>query len=347
MSQILLAVGIVLVLAVLALLTWLITCTLAAQREIAGQAAGIGLLQQQLEALKAAQDRTSQTLQSSLQTGQSALAQNLQANQQTLHQLHRQIGELQGTNRQMLQLGSEVRRLQDILSSPKLRGQIGEWSLENLLAQALPKGSYSLQHAFKDGRIVDALVQMTNFTVGIDAKFPLPSFERIAACTGDDEKPKLRRQFARDVASHVDKIASAYIQPTEGTLDFALMYIPAENIYYETIIHCDGDGEDILRHCLERKVIPVSPNLLYVYLMTVAMGLHGLQIEQKAAEIRQNLCKLNGSFAEFTCAWDTLGTHLRNAYTKYDEAQKRLDRLGLQLNQAQEEERPDNSVSPV
>ena len=96
----------------------------------------------------------------------------------------------------MLRLGTDVKRLQDILTSPKLRGQIGEWSLENLLAQALPKGCYTLQHTFKDGRIVDALVQMTNFAVGIDAKFPLPSFERIVACTGDDEKPKLRRQFA-------------------------------------------------------------------------------------------------------------------------------------------------------
>jgi DNA recombination protein RmuC len=346
MLQVLLAVGIVLTLAVLALLTWLITCSLAARRDIAGQAAGIGLLQQQLEAIKTAQDRTSQTLQSSLQVGQSALSQNLQANQQTLNQLNRQIGELQGTNKQMLQLGTDVKRLQDILSSPKLRGQIGEWSLENLLAQALPKGSYTLQHTFKDGRIVDALVQMTNFTVGIDAKFPLPSFERIMASTSDDEKPKLRRQFARDVASHVDKIASAYIQPTEGTLDFALMYIPAENIYYETIIQCADDTEDILHYCLDRKVIPVSPNLLYAYLMTVAMGLHGLQIEQQAAEIRQNLRKLNSSFAEFVCAWDTLGTHLRNAYTKYDEGQKRLDRLGLQLTQTQEETTLDEGQVP-
>jgi DNA recombination protein RmuC len=194
-----------------------------------------------------------------------------------------------------------------------------------------------LQHTFKDGRIVDALVQMINFTVGIDSKFPLPSFERIVAAAGDDEKPRLRRQFARDVAGHVDKIASAYIHPTEGTLDFALMYIPAENIYYETIIQCADDTEDILHYCLDKKVIPVSPNLLYAYLMTVAMGLHGLQIEQQAAEIRQNLRKLNRSFAEFVCAWDTLGTHLRNAYAKYDDGQKRLDRLGLQLTQSQEE----------
>jgi DNA recombination protein RmuC len=335
MVQALVAVGIILVLAMLVLLAWLIAATLAARRDMAGQAAGTGLLQQQLEALKAAQDRTSQTLQGSLQTGQNAVAQGLQSSQQVLSQLNRQIGELQGTNKQMLQLGTDVRRLQDILSSPKLRGQIGEWSLENLLSQALPKGSYTLQHAFKDGRIVDALVQMTDFSVGIDAKFPLPSFERVMNSPSEDERPRLRRQFLRDVSAHVDKIASAYIRPVEGTLDFALMYIPAENVYYETVIQC-ADDEDMLHYCLDKKVIPVSPNLLYAYLMTVAMGLHGLQIERQAAEIRQNLSQLNGSFAEFLCAWDTLGTHLRNAYTKYDDAQKRLDRLGLQLTHLQQ-----------
>jgi DNA recombination protein RmuC len=343
MVQVLIGVGIILVLAMLVLLAWLIAANLATRREMAGQAAGIGLLQQQLEAIKTAQDRTSQALQGSLQAGQNAVAQNLQSSQQVLSQLNRQIGELQGTNKQMLQLGTDVRRLQDILSSPKLRGQIGEWSLENLLSQALPKGSYTLQHAFKDGHIVDALVQMTDFSVGIDAKFPLPSFERVMNSPSEEERPRVRRQFLRDVSAHVDKIASAYIRPVEGTLDFALMYIPAENVYYETVIQCT-DEEDLLHYCLDRKVIPVSPNLLYAYLMTVAMGLHGLQIERQAAEIRRNLTQLNGSFAEFLCAWDTLGTHLRNAYTKYDDGQKRLDRLGLQLGQIQQS--PDHADSP-
>jgi DNA recombination protein RmuC len=335
MVQALVAAGIVLVLVMLALLAWLIASTIAARRDMAGQAAGIGLLQQQLEALKAAQDKTSQTLQGSLQAGQNNLAQNLQSSQQVLSQLNTRIGELQGTNKQMLQLGADMRRLQDILSSPKLRGQMGEWSLENLLSQALPRGSYTCQHTFKDGCRVDALVQMASFAVGIDAKFPLPSFERIMNSPSEEERPRLRRQFLKDVSAHVDKIASAYIRPVEGTLDFALMYIPAENVYYETIIQCPDDGQDMLHYCLDRKVIPVSPNLLYAYLMTVAMGLHGLQIEKQAAEIRQNLKQLNSSFAEFLSTWDTLGNHLRNAYGKYDDAQKRLDRLGLQLTQIQ------------
>ncbi len=237
----------------------------------------------------------------------------------------------------MLHLGSEVRRLQNILSSPKLRGQMGEWSLKNLLENILPKDSFELQYAFKDGKVVDALVKMVDYCVSIDAKFPLPAFEALAKAESDDEKAKLRRQFHRDVLAHIDKIASAYIRPAEWTLDFAIMYIPAENIYYETIVKYEGDTKDVLADALAKKVIPVSPNLLYAYLMTVVMGLHGLQIEKQAAEIRQNLKKLNADFADFISNWDTLGSHVRNTSNKYDEAAKKLDRFGLQLDRIQGE----------
>jgi DNA recombination protein RmuC len=337
MESVLITVVIVLIVSVLGLLVWLISVNFAGRKEIAGQAAGISLLQQQLESLKAAQDKTSENLQKSLQAGQTTLTQSLQSSQQVLSRLNTQIGELQGTNKQMLQVGTEVRRLQDILSSPKLRGQMGEWSLENLLSQILPKDSYELQYTFKDGKVVDALIKMADYSVSVDAKFPLPSFEKVIKAETDGEKTKLRKQFLKDVTAHIDKIASDYIRPAENTLDFALMYIPAENVYYETIVKYVGETQDILQYSLEKKVIPVSPNLLYVYLMTVVMGLHGLQIEKQAAEIRQNLKRLNASFADFLSNWDTLGTHLRNAYSKYEDGQKKLDRFGLQLSQIQDE----------
>jgi DNA recombination protein RmuC len=214
---------------------------------------------------------------------------------------------------------------------------MGEWSLENLLAQILPKDSYDLQYGFKDGKTVDALIKLEEYSVPIDAKFPLPAFERIAQTESEDEKVKLRRQLATDVTKHIEKIASDYIRPAEGTLDFALMYIPAENVYYETIVRYVGETKDILQYALDKKVIPVSPNLLYTYLMTVAMGLHGLQIEKQAAEIRQNLKKLNASFGDFGGNWEVLGRHLRNAYGQYEEGQKKLDRFGIQLDQIQSE----------
>ncbi|MHC4148006.1 MAG: DNA recombination protein RmuC [Planctomycetota bacterium] len=328
---------IVLIIAVLALLVWLITAVSAGRRDTAAQQAKSDSLTQQLEALRTAQDSTKDTLQKSLQTGQDSISQNLQSSQKVLSLLNAQIGQLQGTNQQMLQVGTAVRRLQDILSSPKLRGQMGEWSLKNLLAQILPKDSYQLQYTFEDGKVVDALIKMADYSVPIDAKFPLPGFEAIVKAQSDEEKIRLRKQFQRDVTAHIDKIGADYIRPAEGTLDFAFMYIPAENIYYETVVKYEGETKDMLQYALDKKVIPVSPNLLYAYLMTVVMGLHGLQIEKQAAEIRQNLKKLNTSFADFGATWEVLGRHLRNAYSQYDEGQKKLDRFGIHLNQIQTE----------
>jgi DNA recombination protein RmuC len=335
MEPYLITIVIVLIVLVLCLLIWLITSSFAGRKEIAGQATGISLLHQQLEALKAAQDGIRSELNKSLQDGQANITRNMQSSQQVLTQLNTQIGELQGTNKQMLQVGTEVRRLQDILSSPKLRGQMGEWSLENLLSQILPKDSYRLQYTFKDGKTVDALLNLADFSVPVDAKFPLTGFEKVVKAEAEEEKIRLRRQFLKDVNNHIDKIASDYIRPAEGTLDFAIMYIPAENVYYETIVKYVGETHDILQYSLNKKVIPVSPNLLYAYLMTVVMGLHGLQIEKQAAEIRQNLKRLNASFADFLSNWDVLGKHIRNAYSQYDEGHKKLDRFGMQLDQIQ------------
>ena len=71
--------------------------------------------------------------------------------------------------------------------------------------------------------------------------------------------------------------------------------------------------------------------------MTVVMGLHGLQIEKQAAEIRQNLSKLNASFAAFLDDYDVIGGHIRNAHNRFDDGRKKLDRFADQLEQIQSE----------
>ena len=324
-----------LLIALLAFIIWIAVSHTAARRETAGQSASMLLLGQQIEAIKASQDALKETMQKSLLAGQSTLNENLQQSQRVLLNLNNQMGEIQGTGRQMLQVGEEVRRLQDILKSPKMRGQIGEWSLENLLAQVLPKDAYKVQHAFKDGKIVDALIKLADYSVSVDAKFPLPAFERLLCAETDELRDKQRKQFLKDITSHIDKIALSYIRPAEGTLDFALMYIPAENVYYETILKCDSDSRDIMQYALDKKVIPVSPNLFYAYLMTVVMGLHGLQIEKNIGQIQSNLKSLSSCFGDFMTSWETLGGHIRNSCNKYDEADKRLSRFGMQLERIQ------------
>ncbi|MBU2457961.1 MAG: DNA recombination protein RmuC [Planctomycetes bacterium] len=320
MTEALIVILIVAVLAVIVALLWL-------------------TIRSQLEGIKRAQENLSQSLQQSLISGQETVNKNLQFHSQTLEKVNNQLGQLQGSSQKIMELGGDIKSLQQILASPKLRGGLGEWSLENVLSALLPADSFALQYAFRDGKIVDALVKMPQYSVPIDAKFPLENFKKFQQSQNEADAKKLHREFLKDVQKHIDKISQSYIKPDEGTLDFAIMYIPAENVYYEAMVKTAEDTINIQDYAMGKKVFPVSPNLLYVYLMTIVMGLHGLQIEKQAAEIRQNLKALNVSFAEFGSLWDTLGGHLRHSYEKYDEGQKKLDKLVIRLEQIQNGEK--------
>ncbi|RKY11407.1 MAG: hypothetical protein DRP52_05980, partial [Planctomycetota bacterium] len=335
MSELLIVVLICIMLVVAGLVAVVLAALNAARRESSVQSNNLAQLQTQFQGLQAKQDAQSVSMEKNLKSGQENITHFLTNSQKTFGELKEQIGKLKSDSERLLQVSGDIRSLQNILKAPKLRGQMGEHSLASLLGQILPAGSFTLQHTFSNGKIVDALVKLPDFSVPIDAKFPLPAFEQMIATEDDAAKAKLRRQFQTDVTKHIDKIAASYILPDEGTLDFAMMYIPAENVYYETIVKYDSDRADILDYALEKKVIPISPNLLYAYLMTIVMGLHGMQIEKEAAAIRTNLQKLTAGLEGFSGNWDTLGRHLRNAQGQYDEGQNKLSKFHLQLEQIQ------------
>ena len=338
MSEMLIVVLICIMLVVVALVAVVLAALNATRRESSVQGNNLTQLQTEFQGLRTNQDALSQSLEKNLRSGQENITHFLTNSQKTFGELKEQIGKLKSDSERLLQVSGDIRSLQNILKAPKLRGQMGEYSLASLLKQILPADSFTLQHTFSNGKIVDALVKLPDFTVPIDAKFPLPAFEQMTAAEDETAKAKLRRQFQSDVSKHIDKIAASYILPTEGTLDFALMYIPAENVYYETIVKYNSDRTDILDYALVKKVIPISPNLLYAYLMTIVMGLHGLQIEKEAAAIRANLQKLTAGLGSFAGNWDTLGRHLRNAQGQYDEGQKNLTQFQIQLEQIQQKD---------
>jgi DNA recombination protein RmuC len=338
MQTVLWIILIALLAAVTALLVYLISSLAATRRDLAGQGANVDNLNGKLEALRTSQETLGQSLNQNLQSGQQNLTTFLTGSSKTLGDLKQQLGNIEGHSRQMVQVSADLRSLQNILQAPKLRGLMGEYSLENLLKAILPIDHYELQHGFRSGKKIDALIKLADYAVPIDAKFPLESFQKMAEAQADDERAKLRKQFLNDVTKHIDKIADSYILPNEGTLDFALMYIPAENVYYETIVRQAEDKTDLSEYARGRKVIAVSPNLLYAYLMTVVMGLHGMAIEKQAEIIRANLGRLSGDWNVFLSDWQTLGSHLRNAANKYDDSQKKLDRFSLQLEQIQKTE---------
>lgn len=335
MQTALLFIFVIVLVVIVVLLAYVLTTLTGTRRDMASQGGTVNSLSQQLDSLRSAQELLGQSLNQNLQASQQNLTAFLTGSGKTLGDLKQQLGNIEGQSRQMIQLSADLRGLQNILQSPKLRGLMGEYSLENLLKAALPAEHYQLQFGFRSGRKVDALIKLADYAVPVDAKFPLESFQKMSEAAADDERAKLRRQFLNDVTKHIDKIADSYILPDEGTLDFALMYIPAENVYYETIIRQNEDKVDLSEYARSRKVIAVSPNLLYVYLMTVVMGLHGMAIEKQAETIRTNLQRLNADWNAFADDWKVLGNHLRNANNKFDDGQKKLDRFALQLESIQ------------
>lgn len=251
------------------------------------------------------------------------------------------LGRLTEASRHMEEVGKNIAGLSDILRAPKFRGGIGELLLGDLLSQILSPEHYKLQYSFRSGDRVDAVIVLKIGMVPVDAKFPLESFQRIIASSGEEIQKRHKREFTRAVKVHIDSIAQKYILPDEGTFDFALMYIPAENVYYETIIKDEGLGEEksLLSYALEKHVIPVSPNSFYAYLQAIALGLKGLQIEKKAQEIMQYLARIEGDFGRFKGDYDTLGGHIERARKKYDDASKSLDRFEDKLTSAREPSR--------
>ncbi|MDI6839950.1 MAG: DNA recombination protein RmuC [bacterium] len=236
---------------------------------------------------------------------------------------------------QVLDIGKNISTLQDLLKPPQFRGGLGETFLEHLLNEILPSQYYKTQYVFKTGAKVDAVIHLGDKLVPVDSKFPLGAFEPMIKSTTEAERVAYRRGFMKDVKKHVNDIASKYILPDEGTYNFALMYIPAENVYYETIIK-DTDTDSIFSYAIGKKVIPVSPSSFYAYLQVIIEGLRGFQIEKSVQKVIQSISRLRGDFERFKVDFDVLRTHLRNAMNKFDEAERRLVQLGDKLTATSE-----------
>jgi DNA recombination protein RmuC len=243
------------------------------------------------------------------------------------------LGSLSEATQKVFLVGKDIASLQEILRAPKLRGGLGELFLGDLLAQIFPPAHYTLQHRFKSGEAVDAAIRIGQNLVPVDAKFPLENFRRIVETASEEEQRAAKRKFIADVKKHVDAIAGKYILPDEGTFDFALMYIPAENVYYELIIKDEAMDTDkgLLNYAFAKRVIPVSPNSFYAYLQTILLGLKGMHIGERAQEILQDLARLSGDFRKFQDEFELVGKHLTNTKTRYDEADKRLAKFGDKL----------------
>ena len=235
------------------------------------------------------------------------------------------------TGKQMISFTDQLQSLQDILKNPKQRGVLGEYYLETLLKNVLPPGSYEMQYAFKDGTIVDAVVFVKEKIIPVDSKFSLENYNRIIEEKNEVEKEKLEKLFVADLKNRIQETAK-YIQPGQGTMDFAFMFIPHEAIYYDLIVNKIGalkvDSESLIQRAASKyHVLIVSPTSFLAYLQTVLQGLNALHIEEKAGEIIKRVDELSKHWKKYENYYQKLGNSLSTTINHYNAGYKELGKV--------------------
>ena len=264
------------------------------------------------------------------------LSDNITQHGTLFREMAEKLGELRVTNERIVAISQDINQLSRILESPKLRGNVGEFELARMLSDVLPAALYRLQAAVGEA-LVDAAVVLEGGWLCIDSKFPLDNFRRMAEPDADPEaRQHWRRLFLSDIRRHVTDIAHKYIVPP-ATLDFALMFIPAETVYYEILL-----SDEVLEFARTKRVVPVSPNTLYAYLQAISIGFRGLKIAQESRRIEQLLLGLRKNFDEFKEHFRLIGRHLDRARGQFIQAESEVSRFdhtigGIQFGTLHEE----------
>lgn len=239
----------------------------------------------------------------------SSLQQNTQAMNERLDSAARVISQVQKNIGEFSEIGRGMKDLQEFLRSPKLRGNVGEQILKEMLGQFLPKSSFNLQYTFKSGDKVDAAIKTSAGIIPVDSKFPMENFRKMSGAETDAEKKLFEKDFIKDVKTHADAISRKYILTEEGTIDYALMYVPSESVYYEVV-----NNQDLFDYAQSKRVLPVSPTTFYAYLRAILMSFEGQKIESRAKEILASLRAIQKDYEKTNDALSVLQRHLTNAY---------------------------------
>ena len=296
-------------------------------------------LEQRLDVITAEMNRTfAQALQQTTQTLAGTIGtvrdetravreETKAAIQQQALQVAQTLGDLKATNNRILEQSRSLDEFQRMLQSPKLRGDFGEFTLEQMLRDLLPPEHYECQAPVGRGR-VDALIRTPYGALCIDCKFPLDNFRRALNESDGPARDAAMKQFCSDVKGRIKEIADRYVLPPE-TLDVAFMFVPAENVYYELI-----GRPELLSYGREFHVVPVSPNTMYAYLQAIAVGFRGMKIQEEAKRVQEMLAGLTTRFDKFQEHFTMVGKHLDNAKSQFERAMRDVERFDATLQGA-------------
>ncbi len=244
----------------------------------------------------------------------SKIAENTKVVSERLDNAAKVIRQVSGELGKMSEIRGSVESLTNFLKHSKRRGNLGEQGLNEMLSEVLPKEKWKVQHQFNSGENVDAIIETKNGLIPIDSKFPLENFEKMRGATIEKEVETFRKEFQKDCKKHIDAIAKKYIKPEEGTLDFAIMYLPAESLYNEA-----SESIEISKYARLKNVQLVSPNSLFYFLRVVLVAYQSEKFEENAKKVLSLIAGVKQEATKFGDNLGVLNRHVGNAKTKMDE----------------------------
>lgn len=236
------------------------------------------------------------------------------------------IGDLKKEAGQFSEVGRSMKELHEFLKSPKLRGNIGEQVLKDLITQMIPQNSFHFQYSFRSGNTVDAAIKTDAGILPIDSKFPMENWQKMTTADTKAERDSAAKEFVNDVRKHIRTISTKYILPDEGTTEFAIMYVPSESVYYEMAVN-----PQLMDYARQQRIYPASPNTMYATLQIIMRAFEGKNFAQKSRRVLHLLRALEKDYSNLEESLSVLGGHIGNAYNKFHDVQGKTALLGQKL----------------
>jgi DNA recombination protein RmuC len=182
-----------------------------------------------------------------------------------------------------------------------------------------------------DSELIDEVVVLDKGKIlPIDSKFSLENYNRMVNAADKAQRDALLAKVKADLKGRIDETAK-YIRPSEGTMDFAFMFIPSESLYYDLLIGTVGSGSsarDLIEYAFrDKRVIIVSPTSFLAYLQTVLQGPRSLQIEEQARDIQVRVGQLGTHIRKFDELLGKMGKSLSTTVNHYNNSYKELAKI--------------------
>jgi len=217
----------------------------------------------------------------------------------------------------------DLRNLKEVLAGTKSRGTFGEKTLEEILKE-LPNRVYEKQYRI-GLNIVDFVLKINDTIIPVDSKFPYSSYVKILSGENESEKEKLKKELIRALINHIKSIHEKYIVPLKTSVEYAIMYIPGEGLFYEIL--SNKDYNEVWDFAREKYVIITSPKTFEILCSQLSLVLRKQEFAKNLNEIINNIIQLEKDIIEITTLLERARNQLTNSSTNLEQVYRAFNRF--------------------